>query len=73
MCHCVALQDLKAIQCAHTLNSDFPKQVRIHRPYVLHMAHTVAPHGPSSQQGRVLVGASPSPGDGSHRKSLGSS
>jgi hypothetical protein len=45
MCHSVALQGLKAVQCAHALNSDPPNQVRIDRPYVLHMAHTVAPHG----------------------------
>jgi hypothetical protein len=45
MCHSVALQGLKAVQCAHALNSDSPNQVMIHGPYVLHMAHTVAPHG----------------------------
>jgi hypothetical protein len=45
MCHSVALQGLKAVQCAHALNSDSPDQVGIHGPYVLHMAHTVAPHG----------------------------
>jgi hypothetical protein len=45
MCHSVVLQGLKAVQRTHALNSDPPNQVRIHRPYVLHMAHTVAPHG----------------------------
>jgi hypothetical protein len=45
MSHSVALEGLKAVQCAHALNSDPPNQVRIHGPYVLHMAHTVAPHG----------------------------
>jgi hypothetical protein len=45
MCHSVALQGLKAVQRTHALNSDPPNQVRIHRPHVLHMAHTVAPHG----------------------------
>jgi hypothetical protein len=45
MCHSVALQGLKAVQCTHAMNGDPPNQVRIHRPYVLHMAHTVAPHG----------------------------
>jgi hypothetical protein len=45
MCHSVGLQGLKAVQRTHALNSDPPNQVRIHRPYVLHMAHTVAPHG----------------------------
>jgi hypothetical protein len=45
MCHSVALQGLKAVQRTHALNGDPPNQVMIHRPYVLHMAHTVAPHG----------------------------
>jgi hypothetical protein len=45
MCHSVALQGLKAVHGAHALNSNSPNQVRIHGPYVLHMAHTVAPHG----------------------------
>jgi hypothetical protein len=45
MCHSVFLQGLKAVQCAHALNSDPPDQVRIHGPDVLHMVHTVAPHG----------------------------
>jgi hypothetical protein len=45
MRHSVALQGLKAVQRTHALNSDSPNQVRIHRPYVLHMAHTIAPHG----------------------------
>jgi hypothetical protein len=45
MCHSVALQGLKAVQRTHALNDDPPNQVRIHRPYILHMAHMVAPHG----------------------------
>jgi hypothetical protein len=45
MCHSVALQGLKAVQRTHALNSDSPDQVRIHLPYALHMAHSVAPHG----------------------------
>jgi hypothetical protein len=45
MCHSVALQGLKAVQRTHALNSDPPNQVRVHRRHVLHMAHTVAPHG----------------------------
>jgi hypothetical protein len=45
MCHSVVLQGLKAVQRTHALNSDPPNQVGIHRPYVLHMAHIVAPHG----------------------------
>jgi hypothetical protein len=45
MCHSVALQGLKVVQYAHALNSDPPNQVRIHHPYVLYMAHMVAPHG----------------------------
>jgi hypothetical protein len=45
MCYSVVLQGLKAVQHTHALNIDPPNQVRIHRPYILHMAHTVAPHG----------------------------
>jgi hypothetical protein len=45
MCHSVAWHGLKAVQCAHVLNSDPPNQVRIHHPYVLYMGHTVAPLG----------------------------
>jgi hypothetical protein len=45
MCHSVALQGLKAVQRTHALNSDPPNQVMIHCPHILHMAHTVAPHG----------------------------
>jgi hypothetical protein len=45
VCHSVALQALKVVQRTNALNSDPPNQVRIHGPYVLHMAHTVAPHG----------------------------
>jgi hypothetical protein len=45
MCHSVALQGLKAVQRTHALNSDPPNQVRIHCPHILHMAHTVTPHG----------------------------
>jgi hypothetical protein len=45
MCHSVALQGLKAVQHTHALNGDPPNQARIHRPYVLRMAHMVAPHG----------------------------
>jgi hypothetical protein len=45
MCHSVALQGLKVVQRTHALNSDPPNQVRVHRPHVLHMAHTIAPHG----------------------------
>jgi hypothetical protein len=45
MCHIVALKGLKAVQRTHALNSDPPNQVRIHCPHVLHVAHTVTPHG----------------------------
>jgi hypothetical protein len=45
MCHSVALKGLKAVQRTHALNSDPPNQVRIHCPHVLHVAHTVTPHG----------------------------
>jgi hypothetical protein len=45
MCHNVSLQGLKAVQRTHALNSDSPNQVGIHRPHILHMARTVAPHG----------------------------
>jgi hypothetical protein len=41
----VALQGLKAVQCAHALNSDPPNLVGRHGPHVLHVAHSVAPHG----------------------------
>jgi hypothetical protein len=45
MCHNIAQQGLKAVQRTHALNSDPPNQVRIHCPHILHMAHTVTPHG----------------------------
>jgi hypothetical protein len=45
MCHSVALQGLKEVQRTHALDSDPPNLVRIRRPHILHMAHTVAPHG----------------------------
>jgi hypothetical protein len=44
---CVDTQSPKYLEMAqgHISLSDPPNQVRIHGPYVLHMAHTVAPHG----------------------------
>jgi hypothetical protein len=34
VCHGIALQGLKAVQCAHTLNSDPPNLVGMHGPHV---------------------------------------
>jgi hypothetical protein len=33
------------VQHAHTLNADPPNLVGMHSPYILHMAHSIAPHG----------------------------
>jgi hypothetical protein len=45
VCHGVALQGPSAVQCTHTLNSDPPNLVGMHGPHILHVAHSVAPHG----------------------------
>jgi hypothetical protein len=44
---CVDTQSPKYLEMAqgHISLSDPPNQFRIHSPYILHMAHTVAPHG----------------------------